>query len=361
VVGYCGHLMLMWLFAKRLASARFGLVHVKKINIQQVYLTHMSSNEIIPFITEGYGLSDEDLDEIILRENLKDVSEGYSTCIRRIQDRLHTKLRMRILEFGERSGSSIQVKLFFRQLILANRHLFYNHIYSNRDCGVVLMYSGLKDKNSELFFSRLLPHEFAHHYQLVEADFPLLLPRGAPSDLHPQFALSAEIGPLECDILVDALLLTEARIHFFKDFSERISDFVCEGILVSNGFTEGMFDEYLEIDTASPIKDIPRDFPSYRATIKYLSRLALRDEAEWHALLKSIYGTDFTNSKLQLNKKRVLKLNKDLADRKQIFRKIFDISLKTNYHDFRRKEKAVDYIKRVSNLLNIEVRTIEKW
>jgi hypothetical protein len=321
----------------------------------------MSSNKIIPFLTKGHGLLDEDLNEIILRENLNDVSEGYSADIRRIKDRLHTKLRMRILEFSERSGSSIDAKFFFRQLILANRHLFYNHLYSNKECCVVLVYSGLKDKDDDLFSSRLLPHEFAHHYQLVAGNFPLLLPRGAPPEFLPQFALSDEIGPLEGEIMVDGMLLTGGRIHFFKDFSERISDFVCEGILISNGFTKGLLEEYSKLDLASPTKDIPRDYPNYSATVRYLSRLALRDEAEWHALIKSIYGPNFVNSKLQLNKKRVLKLNKDLVDRKQAFGKVFDISLKTDYNDFKEKEKAVDYIKKVSSLLNIEVKTKEKW
>jgi hypothetical protein len=321
----------------------------------------MSSSEIIPFITKGYGLSDEDLNEIILRQKLNDISEDYSADIRAIQNRLSTKLRMRILKFNELSGYSIESRIFFRQLINITRHLFYHYLYSNRDCCVVLIYSGLKEKDTELFSCRLLPHEFAHHYQLVAESFPKLLPRGAPLDFFPQFAIGHEIGPLKGDIFVDGLLLTHGRISFFADFSERISDFVCEGILINNGFTKGLVDEYSKIDLLSPVMNIPRDYPNYNAIARYMNRLALRDEAEWHALLKSIYGTTFSNNKMQYNKRQFLKLNKDLPNRKQAFEAIFNISLKTDYTDFKEPKKVVDYIKEVSNLLNIEVRTNEKW
>lgn len=320
----------------------------------------MSSDEIIPFIAKGYGLPDEDLDEVILRENIRDVTGGYSADINRIQDRLRTQLRMRILEFSEVSGASMKSRLIFTQYIFSKRHLFYHHLFSNRDCCVVFVYSG-SERDKDLFSSRLLPHEFAHHYQLVVRNFPVLMPSGIPTELLPQFALSYEIGPQEGEILVDGLLLPEGRVYFFRDFCERISDFVCEGILISNGFTKGLLDEYLKLELDSPSKSVSRNDPNYSATIRYFNRLALRDEAEWHALIKSAYGPEFVNSKLRLNKTRVLKLNKDLVNRKRAFKEVLDISLRTDYNDFKEKEKAVEYVKKVSSLLNIEVKTKEKW
>lgn len=323
----------------------------------------MSIDEVLPFITKDYGLKDEDLNEIAERENLRDISRKFSSGIDNTLHEFGTKQRIRILEFGENSGSTTKDRISFASLVHAEKNIFYSHLYSNKDCCVFFLYSGHKIKDEELFNCRVIPHEFAHHYQFTEANFPCLLPHGVPHVYRPQFALVHEIGPKIGEIYVGNLLLKDGLLSFFKDFSERISDFVCEGILIEKGFTEGLLEEYREIAKNDLTKVISMSDPNYRAAIRYVRKLALRDEAEWQSLIHSIFAgkLDSLQGELMYNMKRVLKLNGDYAGRKRAFREIYNISTEMNYESFREASVAVDYIKQISSLLNIEIRTKENW
>ena len=202
-------------------------------------LRFMSLEAVIPLITKDYGLSTEDLNEVIERENLRDVSNKFSLGIENTLRKFKSGKRIRILEFSENSGSTREARISLMNFINAEKNIFYNHVFSNRDCCVFFLYSGYKIEDEKLFYSRIIPHEFAHHYQFTEEGFPCLLLKGIPPVYFPQFATVHEIGPKHCEVYVGNILVKDCLPHFFKDFSERISDFICEGILIAKGFTEG--------------------------------------------------------------------------------------------------------------------------
>jgi len=321
----------------------------------------MTISSIISLITKDYGLKDDDMDKIIRREKLKDVSQAYSDAISNIQNKFGSITRLRVLEYNELSGSNRDSKIFFRDLALQSRNVFYNHLFSNKECCVIFVYSGYQMKNSTLFKLRILPHEFAHHFQMTDEEFPCLLPRGVSHDFFPQFASTLELGPRNGLIYIDNLSLEDCLEDFFKDFAERIQDRICSEILKRKGFLKGLLDEYLLTKNDETAKSILRTYPNYEATIRYLSRLALLDEAEWHASIKSVGGSNQISDKLKLNLRRIMKLNKDFSNRKEAFRELYDLALKMDYKLFREKRFCTSYIKQVSNLLNFEVRTEERW
>lgn len=320
----------------------------------------MGLSFVLPQVIEGYGLREEDLNEIILMERLNDISKKFSRIIEKTQTRFNSEVKIRIIEFDELSGATLDSKLFFRRFIHGQRDIFYTHVHSNRDCCVIFCYGGYA-KNPKLLSERILPHEFAHHYQLVSQRFPCFLPKGTPKELAPQFARYYEIGPKIGSVYIDSIFLDGKFISLIKDFSERIADFICEGILREKGFREGLSEEYSEIygDHIDPEKDFPT---LTNAGIQYLRRLSLRDIAEWHALLDLTYPDDQTLKKiLAYDKKWIISLNKKFGRAKKAFNEIYNISLNIDFKSFKHIGNAVDYIKKITDLLAIMVRTKEKW
>lgn len=321
----------------------------------------MSAATVVPFVTKGYGLSDEDLDEVILRENLKDISPLFVSAIKNTQERFKTNIRIRVLQFNRNSGSDYQSRKNFNLLANSEKNVFYNHLFSNRDCCVFFMFSDYSPQNIELFNNRIVPHEFAHHFQFVNG-FPCFLPKGCPSQYFPEFARVELIGPHNGEVFVDGLIVDDCRISFFKDFSERIGDLVCENLLIEKGFTEGLKEEYKELSQQDLRKTIPKSFPNYNHIIRYMNRLWLRDEAEWHEILKRVYHNDSQlDLQMKYGFKKVMKANKELGKRKAAFREIVEITARTHYTAYKEVDHALDYIKRVSNLLNLEIRCNENW
>ncbi len=321
----------------------------------------MSIPYVSPFVIEGYGLKEEDLNEIIAIERLKDTSKRFSKTIQTIQEKFDSENKMRIIEFNELSGADANSDLFFKNLIFSYTHIFFNTINSSKDCCVVFFYAG-HGKSDKTLSERILPHEFAHHFAWASEGYPFLMPQGTPRHLIPQFADCYEVGPKIGTIYIDNLFLDNNMI-IIKDFFERIADFVCEGILREKGFWKGMLEEYQAMGHQDPAKKYGMLFdPKFKAAVRYARRLALRDVAEWHAILELAYPND-PNLKNRLNydRKRVLHLNKKFGGAKHAFKKIYEISLGTNHNSFKDVRNAVTYIKEVTDLLGIDIRTKESW
>lgn len=158
--------------------------------------------------TLGYGLKDEDLNEIIRMENVRDISDRYSQARSLIQKQFDIKTRIRILEFDRSSGVDATARVWYNAFIDSDRHLMYNTAYSNKDCCTVFLYAGFRGKPKELQ-NRGLPHEFAHHYQWAIERFPFIAPKGCPKELLPQFADCYDVGPEKGTAYIDNVLFDE--------------------------------------------------------------------------------------------------------------------------------------------------------
>jgi len=321
----------------------------------------MSLPLVVSLLTKGYGLRDDDFDEIIRMDHLKDVSSKFSKEIHSIQEIFNSKCRIRLIEFNEFCGSNEDANKGFNLLIFGQRHVFYSHIHSNKDCCVVFLYSGKSQAESNLFRKRTLPHEFAHHFQWAAAGFPCLLPKSTPEGLLPQFAKFHAVGPKIGSVYIDGALIENFLITVIKDFSERISDFICDSLLLEKGVTEGFMDEYKTLRNRDPAKAFPIQARSIAPLhIRYSRRLCLRDVAEWQAFLHSYCDRDpDVKNMMDYDKRWVIRLNKDFVNSKDSFNRIYEITRTTDYNSFKEVTKATDYLRQVMHLLNIGINTDE--
>ena len=139
----------------------------------------MSIRLVEPLVTKGFGLKDEDLDEIIRMDRLHDISSVYKEELKQILTAFSCHCRIRLLEFDELSGCDEIDNAWYNALISGQRHIFYSHLHSNKGTCVVFLYSN-RAREENTFRKRTLLHEFSHHYQWAIDDFPCLIPKGTP-------------------------------------------------------------------------------------------------------------------------------------------------------------------------------------
>lgn len=319
----------------------------------------MTLDLVEPLITKGYGLADEDFDEIIRMDRLNDISQNFAESVDKIQESFHCKARVRVVEFDEQSGVDSSSNSEYKKVIFRGPHIFYNYICSNKNCCVVFYYAGVAEKKKALFKNRILPHEFAHHYQFAYGDFPYMLGKGHSENLFPQFAKSNYIGPESGEVYVDNLLVKDSRLSLLKDLMERISDTICEGMLREKGFCQGILEEYRAGRNVDPKRGRPG---SQQSAIRYVRRLGLWDVAEWHEILGLVYPNDQdVKSMLSHDRRFVIRLNKEFDGAKKAFKAVYDLCLKTDYNTFKEVKNCIDYMKEIMGFLNIELRTDQIW
>ena len=158
---------------------------------------------------------------------------------------------------------------------------------------------------------------------------------------------------------LDGLVLSHTSTPL-KDFIERTSDLVCEGILRDIKCTDGFLKEY---ETRERFKDPASWLPPHeRVLVRYVRRLALLDAASWQAMLKLVYPENVHISRtFREDKKWVLHLNKNFKNAKEAFDKISNYFLKVDYRSFKDQFNVVAHIKRLHKFLGIQVKTSEKW
>jgi len=319
----------------------------------------------VPFLVEpGWGLVAEDLEKIIRLENLKDVTKDFSDQTNRLIENFGSLFSVKIIAFDENSGVDYYSKTLFKSLMGFERNVFYYQVVSNKECCVIFIHGskGLQELKSN---EHILAHECAHHLHFAFTDFPYYTSQKTYRDWVPPFVKGCGIGPISGSVCVDNLPLTnvpDAISHVFRDCAERVHDIICEGLLREKSLTKGFVEWYQEdmaqrIDPALKIPDYMRT-PDFK---RYVRRLALRDCAEWGATVKLAYPNRDLTQILSERKKFATKLNKKHIKATSIFDEIFRLCINTNFHAFKSPEKTSDYTKKILNLLNIKIKTQEKW
>lgn len=321
----------------------------------------MSIRSVFDIAKNGWGLEDEDLDKIIRIENLKDKTQKFSDQIKTIVERFNSVSRLRIVAFNEQSGVERDSKVIFMTYILGGRNIFYHPPLSNKECCVVLIYPP-KAELSLKTYEHILCHEYAHHIQFAHAGFPCYIFKRRPPVPLPPFLNPYEVGPKFGSVFVDGL--RTPNLHFaIHDFNERLSDIICEGLLREKNLILDFF-EWYQHNVAlyrDPALDIPQQFRTPFMK-RYVRRLGLRDNAEWGATVRLAYPKGLQIMKIISQGKRVaVKFNKRLPNASQVHDEIFDLCLNTGFRSFKSPEKAMNYTKKVLNLLNIKIKTSEKW
>jgi len=319
----------------------------------------------VPFLVEpGWGLVGEDLEKIIRLENLKDLTKDFLDQTKPLIEKFGSLFSVRIVAFDENSGVDSNSKDLFESLMLYERNVFYYPVVSNKECCVIFIH-GSKGPQELKSNEHILAHECAHHFQFAFAGFPYYACQKTYRDWFPPFTKGCGIGPTSGSVYVDNLPFTsvpDPTTHVIKDCVERVNDIVCEGLLREKGLTKGFVEWYQE-DMAQH-RDPTLKMPDYMRTPdfkRYVRRLALRDCAEWGATVQLAYPNRDLTQILSERKKFATKLNKKHINAPPIFDEIFRLCINTNFHAFKSPEKTSDYTKKILNLLNIKIKTREKW
>lgn len=311
-------------------------------------------------VLPGWGLPEEHLKKIIHSENLKDLTESFLNQTKSIIEKFGSLSSMKIIAFDENSGSNSESKALFETFMSYNRTVFYYPVMSNKQYCVVFVHNpkGVQVLKSN---QHVLAHEYAHHFQIAHASFPCYVCRRPGGSWIPPFAQGCEIGPATGTAIVDNLPLPDLH-GVIKDCIERTEDISCEGLLREKGLTTGFLEWYRK-DIMHP-RDPALAIPNFLRTPnikKYVRRLSLRDCAEWGATVQLAYPKQNLTQILLKARRNATRLNKKHLDAPQIFEEIFKLSTNTNFQSFKLPDETIGYNKKILDLLNIEIKTREKW
>jgi len=135
----------------------------------------MSINSVPDIVRQGLGL-EEDLDQIIRIERLRNVSQKFSNQIKPIVDAFRARSRMRVIAFNEQSGIDHDSKRAREVFISGEREVFYIGPLSNRECYVILVYDSIGESKLRSY-KQILPYEYAHRVQFAHESVPFLIAR----------------------------------------------------------------------------------------------------------------------------------------------------------------------------------------
>lgn len=314
-------------------------------------------------IKPGYGLEKKYLNHLITKFRLKDVTGKFYPVIRDIPKRFKSSAKIRILQFDEKSARAFKARIF------SGHNVFHNSLMSNKECCVVLVNKYFREPrliSKEYTF----PHEFAHHYQWTTDGFPLLIPKGAPIKTVPPYVNSFRFGPKIGTAVLDGYPLPTIDVHIFlKDIYERISDLICERLLIEKNYKKG----FLELYKRERKKPIPlfEELPLIQKMmgdqyaedyVRYVHRLMLLDAIQIQACVElTNLKTPSLTKMFREDKQKVILLNEGFPTASQVFEKLLSMFLKVDYRMFRDPKVTVQYIKTVYHMLNFQIKTSEKW
>lgn len=312
-------------------------------------------------IKGGWGLEEKELDEFIKKENLKDLTEVLKEQAYKIIEAFGSKSTLRIVAYNDQSGADSVSKEFFTSLIEAQRNLIYSLSMSNKECCVILVY----EPESSLLrsYRYIFAHEYVHHFQWANAGFPFYVSKTEPPTWTPPFVTFCEIGPRVGFASIDDLLLPDFHM-IIEDFIERISDQICDRLLIEKNVADDLLEYYKhEVafqDSANGIQQAPYSIP--HELKKYMRRLTLRDHAEWMALIRLIYQEDRDAIYTATLGGRFAKyLNKDYQKASEAYNELVNNYIGIDFNMFRFQDEVVKCIKKSIELLNITIETKEEW
>lgn len=298
----------------------------------------------------NWGLPEEDIDNIIKLEKMKDITKNFTKKIKALIKKFDFVAEIRIVSFNRDSGVDDTSNSFFNTMIDNDRNIIYMPDMSNKECCVIFVEepNGINVlKNDE----SIIAHEYSHHIQFVYAGFPYYYNKGIQSTMGaPSFATPTEFGSSTGKAWVDNLLLPNYGIAI-ADSLERINDIICEGILQEKKIPSGLISLY-KLNLTKPTPFIPNTLG--KSGKRYIHRLMLRDYAEWGAII-TLSDPKIVSSLLQKGRKKARNFNKKKVHAHQVYDSIFRLCLKTEFNLFREPKKVAEYSREIFNLLKIKL------
>jgi hypothetical protein len=194
----------------------------------------MEPSTLLPLegLSEGYGLRDDALDQMLMTTGYREVTLQYRSTIKRIQDAFCSDMRLRIISMP-----------FEDEEDPLWPHMAWMPLWSNRDT-CVLVADPLKPP-SRHDIDYLIPLGFAQHYAHTIEDYPYYMPINTPEmvlpsylechpvQLSPMYILNPRIphDPTDSDPTIFSLAL-EAIF--------RLRAYLADQLLIERGYTNGV-------------------------------------------------------------------------------------------------------------------------
>ncbi len=200
-------------------------------------------------LSEGYGLRDEALDQMLMTTGYREVTLQYRSAIKHIQDAFCTDMRLRVVSMP-----------FDDEEDPLWSHMAWMPLWSNRDT-CVLVADPLQPP-SRHDSDYLLPLGFAQFYAHAQDEFPYYMPVTTPEMLLPQY--------LECQpIRLDPIMVLNPHIPNEPEDNEstifslvletifRLRAYLGDQLLIERGFTTGVAYQHTSLLYELPLPAYP--------------------------------------------------------------------------------------------------------
>ncbi|MFW9831564.1 MAG: hypothetical protein ACFFD8_07290 [Candidatus Thorarchaeota archaeon] len=190
-------------------------------------------------LTEGYGLRDDALDQMLMTTGYREITLQYRSAINTIQEAFSSDTRLRV----------IALPLDDEQDSLWP-HMAWMPLWSNRDTCVLIADPLQTLCHHDLDY--LIPHGFAQYYAHTIEEYPYYLPQTTPELLWPKY--------LDCHpITISPHYVLNPKIpHEFDDTDPtifsltleailRLRAYISDHLLLQRGFATGVAYQYMTL------------------------------------------------------------------------------------------------------------------
>ena len=211
----------------------------------------MEPSTLLPLdgLSEGYGLRDDALDQLLMTSGYREVTMQYRAAIKTIQEAFSTDSRIRIIALPLDED---QDPLW--------PHLAWMPLWSNRDTCVLVA----DPLESPCHHDRdyLIPLGFAQHYTHVFDEYPYYLPKTTPNMLWPSY-LNCQPVRVTPDYVLDSKVPHQPEDSDPTVYSmtleaiQRLRAYVADHQLIGHDFTTGVAYHHMTYLYELPLPSYP--------------------------------------------------------------------------------------------------------
>jgi hypothetical protein len=223
----------------------------------------MEPSTMLPLdgLSEGYGLRDDALDQMLMTTGYRDVSLKYRSAIKNIQDVFCSDMRIRIISMPFDDDEDPLWP-----------HMAWMPLWSNRDTCVLIADPLQSDSRHDSDY--FIPMGFAQHFAHAEEDYPYYLPISAPEIIIPQYL---ECHPIQTTPLyaLDPRIPQDPEDTDPTEFSLiletiiRLRIYIADHLLINRGFTTGVAYQHTTLLYELPLP-IPTEVANSQLALSFL-------------------------------------------------------------------------------------------
>jgi hypothetical protein len=211
----------------------------------------MEPSTLLPLegLSEGYGLRDDALDQMLMTTGYREVTLQYRSAIKRVQDAFCSDMRVRIISmpFDEEEDPLWP-------------HMAWMPLWSNRDTCVLVADPLHTPSRHDIDYR--IPMGFAQHFTHTVEEYPYYMPANTPEMVLPQY--------LECHpIRLFPMYVLNPQIPHEVDDTDptifaltletiiRLRTYIADQLLIERGYATGVTYQYTTLLYELPLPAYP--------------------------------------------------------------------------------------------------------